>query len=59
MHRHIPMLRPQGIILGSFLYLLKVDINFFLFKGIFIQIIVPFKGKGLSGKSEHIYTKCY
>ncbi len=23
----------------------------------FIQIIVPFKDKGLSGKSEHIYTK--
>ncbi len=25
----------------------------------FIQIIVPFKSKGLSSKSEHIYTKCY
>ncbi len=40
-----------------FLSHFRVDINFVPFKDVFykLQIIVPFKDKGLSGKSEHIY----
>ncbi len=44
----------------SVLSLLRVNINFVPFKGIFYTN-VPFKGKSLSRKSEHVpvYAKCH
>ncbi len=46
----IPMLGHQGYGFWHVLSLLRIY---------FIQIIVPLKGKGLSSKSEHIYTICH